>query len=273
MNNEEINASVPAVLDSEEHFDAVSEGQSGELVDTSEFEKTIPAKDYEPILEPTSRKPIIPTGIPENSQTGLVRVKKTFDFDIGVLNQWENISLSDIEQAVRHGPEIVRKNLPRDKERPFPISIFSFTLPNGGTIQRDWLIWSKSQKALYCFPCRLFGKIKGATRSAFASPNGYTGDTSSAWRKLYERVPHHENSVDHKNCYIDWKEMESRITNEDTLDKFLLKEINKEVDYWRQILKRIIDVILFLGERGLALRGNSHLLGDPYNGNFLGRYI
>lgn len=31
-----------------------------------------------------------------------------------------------------------------------------------------------------------------------------------------------------------------------------------------------MNTILFLGERGLALRGDSHLLGEPNNGNFLG---
>ena len=39
---------------------------------------------------------------------------------------------------------------------------------------------------------------------------------------------------------------------------------------WRDLLKRILDVILFLGQRGLALKGDSNLIGDPSNGNFLG---
>ena len=35
-------------------------------------------------------------------------------------------------------------------------------------------------------------------------------------------------------------------------------------------MKRIIDIVLFLGERGLAFRGSSQRIGSPNNGNFLG---
>ena len=36
------------------------------------------------------------------------------------------------------------------------------------------------------------------------------------------------------------------------------------------ILIRILDVILFLAERGLALRGDEERLGSSHNGTFLG---
>ena len=36
------------------------------------------------------------------------------------------------------------------------------------------------------------------------------------------------------------------------------------------LLKRLLDVILFLAERGLAFRGVTYLIGDSNNGNFLG---
>ena len=47
-------------------------------------------------------------------------------------------------------------------------------------------------------------------------------------------------------------------------------EILSEVAMWREILKRIIDIVLFLGERGLAFRGSSQRIGSADNGNFLG---
>ena len=48
------------------------------------------------------------------------------------------------------------------------------------------------------------------------------------------------------------------------------REIVTETERWRNILKRILDVILFLAERGLAFRGDEEKLGSVHNGNFLG---
>ena len=36
------------------------------------------------------------------------------------------------------------------------------------------------------------------------------------------------------------------------------------------LLTKILNVIVFLGERGLAFRGTSQRIGDVHNGNFLG---
>ncbi|XP_037775590.1 uncharacterized protein LOC119572557 [Penaeus monodon] len=49
-------------------------------------------------------------------------------------------------------------------------------------------------------------------------------------------------------------------------DDRILSEAHK----WKQILARIIHVVVFLGERGLYFRGSSQRIGDIHNGNFLG---
>ena len=48
------------------------------------------------------------------------------------------------------------------------------------------------------------------------------------------------------------------------LEKRLLSEMEK----WREILKRVIDVVLFISERGLAFRRSSQRIGSIRN--FLG---
>ena len=50
----------------------------------------------------------------------------------------------------------------------------------------------------------------------------------------------------------------------------LNRSIENETAIWKALLHRILQVVLFLGERGLAFRGDSQRTGDPNNGNFLG---
>ena len=54
------------------------------------------------------------------------------------------------------------------------------------------------------------------------------------------------------------------------VESLLKREIVTETERWRNILKRILDVILFLAERGLAFRGDEEKLDSVHNGNFLG---
>lgn len=67
-----------------------------------------------------------------------------------------------------------------------------------------------------------------------------------------------------------WRRLKVSIRNESSIDKLLCEQIKDEVKKWREILTHILDTILFLRERGLELRGESHLIGERNNGNFLG---
>lgn len=63
----------------------------------------------------------------------------------------------DIRQAVLRGPSTHPLHFPEDKKgRVFPHSVITYTLQNNEKMSRDWLVWSKIKKSLYCFPCRLF---------------------------------------------------------------------------------------------------------------------
>ena len=43
-----------------------------------------------------------------------------------------------------------------------------------------------------------------------------------------------------------------------------------EIKYRRSVKIRLIDVIMFLCERGLAIRGINETIGSVHNGNYLG---
>jgi hypothetical protein len=44
------------------------------------------------------------------------------------------------------------------KNRHFSVEWFEKKLQNGDVVNRDWLLYSKNQKAVFCVPCILFSK-------------------------------------------------------------------------------------------------------------------
>jgi len=64
--------------------------------------------------------------------------------------------------------------------------------------------------------------------------------------------------------------LEIQLKKSGTIFQSLGKQLDNEIYTWKQVLYRILDVILFLSERGLPFRGVTHKVGDPNNGNFLG---
>ena len=135
---------------------------------------------------------------------------------------------------------------------------------------RDWLVWSQKKEVLCCLLCWLFwhDMSTSSSRSALASPEGWTA--SVKWQKLSARVSEHERSNKYKECYIAWREFERCLLSGKGVDS-LLETINQtEAEKRCNVLKCIIDVVLFLGECGLAFSGSSHQIGDSNNGNILG---
>lgn len=54
------------------------------------------------------------------------------------------------------------------------------------------------------------------------------------------------------------------------VDSNVILQFKNEQNYWRKLLERILCVITFLCERGLALRGRDEMTGSPKNGYFGG---
>jgi len=89
------------------------------------------------------------------------------------------------------------------------------------------------------------------------------------WRNLSKRLKEHEGSHDHIICMTRWTELESRLQNKTTIDKYVQQEINKEKIHWREVLVRIIALVKTLAKNNLAFRGENKKIGEDRNGNFL----
>ena len=74
----------------------------------------------------------------------------------------------------------------------------------------------------------------------------------------------------HVSRYLNWKCLEAAVKEKTGIDSAIQKQIDAEAAKWKEILKCILDVILFLAERNLPFRGSSSKVWDGDNGLFLG---
>ena len=87
---------------------------------------------------------------------------------------------------------------------------------------------------------------------------------------MYEKVKSHEQSTIHIANYVKWKDLEVALERQSGIDGRYQKKVSEEKQRWREILRCLLEVTLFLAERNLPFRGSSSLIGDQNNGNFLG---
>ncbi|XP_022870999.1 uncharacterized protein LOC111390225 [Olea europaea var. sylvestris] len=68
-------------------------------------------------------------------------------------------------------------------------------------------------------------------------------DGANDWKNIGAKLRTHEVSYDHITNLSRWIEMEIRFQKEQTIDKSLQEQINKDREHWRQVLLRIISVV------------------------------
>ncbi|XP_047129456.2 zinc finger MYM-type protein 1-like [Hydra vulgaris] len=180
--------------------------------------------------------------------------------------------MSKIERdaVVLQGPPKNPLSFPRDSNKiKVPESVFHEITRNGEKINRDWLVWSATSKSFLCFPCSLFGSKQACEAGNNSHLLRWNGRINGNWRKLAEKVKGHQNNPHHRDNYIKWKTALESLGNQCGIDSSLEKLIRNEAARWREILKCILDVILFLALRNLSFRGSSKMIGDDDDGNFL----
>jgi hypothetical protein len=74
----------------------------------------------------------------------------------------------------------------------------------------------------------------------------------------------------HEDNYVNWKSASKSGLSQSSLGSLLLNELTAEASNWKNILGRILEVMLFLSERGLAFFGSNEHIGNTQHDNFLG---
>lgn len=160
---------------------------------------------------------------------------------------------------IAHSVQQPRKD--RNIPRMCTLGLFRRQNHNGEVITRNWLCFSPSNGRVYCFTCRLMC-LTTAPESSQLSSNGFCD-----WKHSQERIQSHEQSTDHLKATIAFNR---RLKAIGRIDTELTQQVERLEHYWRSVLKRVVNVIQFIAERGLAFRGDNELVGSPRNGNFLG---
>ena len=94
----------------------------------------------------------------------------------------------------------------------------------------------------------------------------------NTWEGISKKLKDHENSTFHKKCFSQWMLLKERIREQSTIDIQEMQLFLNEASFWRNVLERLIDIVIFLSEKNFAFRGSNEILRSRQNGNFLGLF-
>ncbi|GAB0086489.1 zinc finger MYM-type protein 1-like [Sergentomyia squamirostris] len=146
----------------------------------------------------------------------------------------------------------------RDSSRICTLSLFSKDLPSNEKIPREWLCFSPETGKIYCFYCKLFSTCSQSHLANIGVKN---------WQNAPAKLKSHEESKEHKEASITFRTRRKEGTS---VCRSLEKQAKDTKIYNIEVLKRVVEVIKYLGERGYAFHGDDAIIGSPHNGNFLG---
>jgi len=129
--------------------------------------------------------------------------------------------------------------------------------------RKEWLTASSTTGLLYCFPCILFEKSEN-------SDHPWTRKGYCDLKNLSACLNKHECSTVHVRACLKLK-LFGRVRIDECLNetrKYQTKQHNEEVTRNREIMRRLIDVTLFLGKQELSFRGNDEKESSSNRGNF-----
>lgn len=131
-------------------------------------------------------------------------------------------------------------------------------IATGEFVRRKWLSYSPSEDKIYCIVCRLFG-----TTDAKSHQLAKTG--SNDWRHISHKIINHESSPNHLQSEV----RKVMYLSNQRVNNTFLQSSNRNVVENREIVKIILEVLLFLARQNSAFRGHNETWTSKNQGNFL----
>lgn len=139
-----------------------------------------------------------------------------------------------------------------ENNRPFSAYYYSYFNQAGIKIIRPWLCYSNVLNKPYCHFCWLLADRQNKSYSS-AWVNGVSVRSNTT-------ILDHEKSQQHISASLSYNNW----LQGNTIDTLLKSEIDSKITFWRDVLHRIINVIITLVSCNLPLRGH-----DSDSGNFM----
>lgn len=148
---------------------------------------------------------------------------------------------------------------------PFKPTVYKRQLPNGECVLRNWLSFSVHLRKLFCSICMAFSQAGSVFTQGMED-----------FRHTYQRVQEHESSSCHSLAVEGYFAAKNRSNIEYKINYDLMNLRRDEIVTNRLIVRRIIDIILFIVKQNISYRGkdeSSALLNKTdlsvKRGNFL----
>lgn len=170
----------------------------------------------------------------------------------------------DISQCASEGPrQPVLKKYP---QKQMGARFRSFRPQWFGSF--EWLEYSMSQDAAYCFPCRFFSTSKylhGHVKKVPFVNIGYKN-----WKNALETgkgILQHEKSASHKDSHVRWEDFKKSVSQDISIMKDLTKAHTREVNENRHYIKTIAQVLLVTAKTKIAQREHRYGSDHVNHGN------
>ena len=215
-----------------------------------------------------------------------VASSSTDDVEETLTNQPACLATDDVEETLTNQPACIAINCPSppaslnsDQKRfilstppsqppgPFPkdrkgrcFSDYHYHFLSASVrMQRKWLCYSSEDNFVYCRYCWLFGDAGDLTyQSSWVSG-------INDWQQLSKKIKKHESSP----CHIKASFTAVEWMHDQTIDKSVEASKQKQINFWMEVVERLIKIVLLLARNNLAFRGHREKLGTSGNGNFL----